>query len=323
MEVIYEKDDENKKFLNFIKKKDILFFIIMGIAALTACADSVSVTTVGQSAQPETNELTDSQEEPNIPESSSEKESETEEPTPAEPQTYYLIENPSWEYYLKGSISSEDNISLKLEQLTEEPNEIIDTEKWFAENGLEQPFWNTMQDGTYRYEITGDDYRGCQLDVYSISSDEHMFCLDFSQYRYADDFKEEDRNFIDQEIWWAQSAGQVLYVAIGHNTYTASSPHTGYLVAIDLNDMGVIWKSEPCTTNAKTFAIVDNTIICGYGFTSEPDYLILVNRLGGTQLEKIPIKTQAEYIICKDNVLFVRAYNTNYTFQMYRAIDCS
>lgn len=255
-------------------------------------------------------------------ETETESETGTESETPEEHQVlYYMIENPSWEYYLTDSIPSEDDTCLKLEQLTEEANEIIDTEKWFAENGLEQPLWNSIEDELYRYEITGDSYPGYLIDMYKKDTGEYLQCLDFSEYRYAEDFKEEDRDYIEQGIWWVQSVDDVLYVAIGHNTYAESSPHTGYLTAVNLNDMSVIWKSEPCTTNARTFEIVDNTIICGYGFTSEPDYLILVNRLDGTQIEKIPIKTQAEYIICKDDVLFVRTYNTNYTFRMYMRWD--
>lgn len=309
-----------------MKKTAILFVMLVSVAALTACgkkaqgpADSVS--TAEASEQPEADEpaddagrTADGQAEQTISEADIEEEPET---PPVEPQ-YYLIENPSWEYCLKERVASEDNTSLHLELLTEEGNEIIDTEKWFVENGLEQPFWNIVEDDTYRYEITGDGYMGCQLDMYRLDGGEHVYCLDFSQYRYADEFKEEDRDFVEQGIWWAQSADGVLYVAIGHNTYAASSPHTAYLVAINLNDMSVMWKSEPCTANAKTFVVVDNTIVCGYGFTSEPDYLILVDRRDGMQVERIPIRSKADYIICKDDVLFVRTYNTNYTFRMYR-----
>ncbi len=238
--------------------------------------------------------------------------------------TEILVENPSQEYYLTESIASEDDMSLSLEMLTEEANAITDTDEWFAQNEL--PAFDSfhMEDDAYRYEILGDDYAsGYLLSIYEKESGTFVKCLEFSDYRYTDNIKEGDYDFVEQRIWWAQSVDDVLYVAVAHNTYTESCPHTGYLVAIDLNDNHVIWKSAPCMTNGRTFEIIDNTIVCGYGFTNEPDYLNLVNRLDGSLIEQIPIKSMADYIIRKDDILYVRTYNTNYTFQLWRAIGCS
>ncbi|MCM1386347.1 MAG: hypothetical protein NC231_03390 [Bacillus sp. (in: Bacteria)] len=236
---------------------------------------------------------------------------------------YYMMENPSQEYYLTSALTTEDEISVTLEKLTEETNEITDTEAWFAANGLTQPFGNVMEDDNYRYELEGENGVSIYLlNIYDKESGNALYCLDFSDYRYTDNIKAGDEEFVEQRIWWAQSVDDVLYIAIGHYTYTESCPHTGYLIAIDLNDMSVIWKSEPCVTNAQTFEIIDNTIVCGYGFTSEPDYLILVDRLNGSVTEKIPIRSKADYIIRKEDVLYVRTYNTNYTFQIMQEVSC-
>lgn len=238
--------------------------------------------------------------------------------------TEILVENPSQEYYLTEAIASEDNMDLSLEKLTEEANEIIDTEEWFQQNEL--PVFDSfhMEDDVYRYEILGDNYAsGYLLSIYEKESGTFLKCLDFSDYRYTDNIKEGDRDFVEQRVWWAQSVDDVLYIAVAHNTYTESCPHTGYIVAIDLNDTSVIWKSAPCMTNGRTFEIIDNTIVCGYGFTAEPDYLNLINRLDGSLIEQIPLKSMADYIIRKDNILYVRTYNTNYTFQLWRAVGCS
>ncbi|MDE5931856.1 MAG: hypothetical protein K2H40_05155, partial [Lachnospiraceae bacterium] len=186
--------------------------------------------------------------------------------------TEILVENPSQEYYLTEAIASADDMSLSLEKLTEETNEITDTEEWFQENGL--PVFDSfhMEDSAYRYEIIGDDYAsGYLLGIYEKESGTFVKRLEFSDYRYTDNIKEGDYDFVEQRVWWAQSVDDVLYVAVSHNTYTESCPHTGYLVAIDLNDNHVIWKSAPCMTNGRTFEIIDNTIVCGYGFTDEPD----------------------------------------------------
>lgn len=238
--------------------------------------------------------------------------------------TEILLENPSQEYYLTEALASEEDWSLSLELLTEEANEITDTEDWFRKNEL--PAFDSfhMEDDTYRYEIMGDNYAsGYLVSIYRKENGMFLKCLDFSNYRYTDNIKPGDEEFVEQRVWWLQSVGDVLYAAVSHNTYTESCPHTGYLVAIDLNDNHVIWKSAPCMTNGRMFEIIDNTIVCGYGFTSEPDYLNLVSRLDGSLLQQIPVKSMADYIIRKDDVLYVRTYHTNYTFHLLRAVGCS
>mgnify|MGYP001057082954 CR=1 FL=1 len=263
--------------------------------------------------------VSESSEKTNVPEPVDEEELLFEMTEPTE----ILLENPSQEYYLTEPIASGRDTSLTLELLTEEANQITDTEKWFQENELTPVDSFHMEDDTYRYEIVGNDYAsGYLLSIYRKEDGMFLKCLDFSNYRYADNIKPGDEEFVEQRVWWAQSAGDVLYAAISHNTYTESCPHTGYLVAIDLNDDHVIWKSAPCMTNGRTFEIIDDTIVCGYGFTSEPDYLNLVSCLDGSLLEQIPVKTAAEYIIRKDDVLYVRTYDTNYAFQLWRAIGC-
>lgn len=236
---------------------------------------------------------------------------------------YITVENPSEDYYCQEGLNSKDgglsaaNPAIKLTMLTKEENEIIDTEKWFADNGLENVETNVIEDAKYRYVLDGDDgYSNYIIYIYDKESGEYLKTLDFSEYRYASEYKAEDYNYIEQRIWWVQSVDDVLYVSIGHNTYTESSPHTGYIVALDLADADILWKSAPCTSNSRNFAIIDDTIVCGYGFTSEPDNLNLVNISDGALREQIPLKTMAEYIICKEDVLYVRTYNMNYTFQV-------
>ncbi|MCM1087598.1 MAG: hypothetical protein NC419_05535 [Muribaculaceae bacterium] len=244
--------------------------------------------------------------------------------TPQSESPYYLIENPSQEYYLTESLIPEAEYTVSLEQLTQESNEIIDTEEWFSDNELARVNSTYIEDDTYSYILSGDNgFYAYLLDIYRKEDGAYLGQLDFSDYRYTDNIKKGDEDFVEQKIWWVQSVDNVLYVAIGHYTYTESCPHTGYLVAIDLEDMHVIWKSEPCVTNGQTFEIIRDTIVCGYGFTSEPDYLNLVNRLDGSVIEKIPIKSMADYIIRKGDVLYVRTYNTNYTFRISEAVSCN
>lgn len=234
---------------------------------------------------------------------------------------YIIVENPSEDYYCIDSAVLYGNESvISLDMLTEEANDITDTEKWFADNGLENIEFGDIEDEKYRYELDGDDgYSRYILRIYDKTSGAHLKTLDFSEYRYANEYKETDYDFIEQRIWWVQSVDDILYVAIGHNTYTESAPKNGYMTAIDLKDTSVIWKSAPCVTNARNFAIIDDTIVCGYGFTSEPDNLNLLNITDGELVKQIPLKTMADYIICKGDTLYVRTYNTNYTFKIGKA----
>ena len=238
--------------------------------------------------------------------------------------TDIIVENPSEYYYcIDGIESSGENTSFILEKLTEEKNNITDTEKWFEDNELETIDSNVIEDEQYRYELEGDDGSSKYLlHIYDKVSGNYLKTLDFSEYRYASEYREEDYDFIEQRIWWVQSEGDTLYVSISHNTYTESCPNHGYIVAIDLNDSSVIWKTDPGITNSRNFAIIDSTIVCGYGFTDEPDYINLVNIDDGRLMEQIDINSKADYIICKDDILYVRTYNTDYTFQICRLVIC-
>ena len=57
-------------------------------------------------------------------------------------------------------------------------------------------------------------------------------------------------------------------------------------------------------------------IICGYGFTNEPDYLYLINKNTGDLLQQIKLNTAPEYIIRKQDQLYVRTYDTDYIFEI-------
>ena len=80
--------------------------------------------------------------------------------------------------------------------------------------------------------------------------------------------------------------------------------------------MSSLWKTETVGGNARNFEISGNEIVCGYGFTAEDDFLYQIDRDTGRVLEQIPVNSQADYIIQKDDQLFVRTYDTNYVFQI-------
>lgn len=229
------------------------------------------------------------------------------------------VENPGWEYYFAGEESEDVKEYCALHLFSEEklPQEAEEwaraKDSWFTENELEKPQF-PYSDETYRYELTD----GLFLQISDAVTGETRAELDFSEFRYADVYKEEDFPYIDQHIFYAKAENEILYAAVAHNTYADSSPHTGYIMALDLSDGHVIWKSEPLMNNANSFVVAENEIICGYGFTKEEDFLYVLDKQTGTLVSRTALDTKPDYIIGKDDILYVQTYNENYKFEITR-----
>lgn len=249
-----------------------------------------------------------------------------------------LLENPGVGFYLAKEPETVKEHTLHLEQVYEKANAITDEEGWFAANQLEAPFYKMVGswigegdvpegipdtfegypltqagfDDSFLYCVYGEQYySGYLLNLYDRKTCAPVLSLDFSEYCCK-----ESSPSAYQWIRWARAEGNVLYVSLSHNTYSETAPDHAYIVAVDLTDMSVLWKTEPLVSNARNFEIIGNEIVCGYGFTAEDDFLYQIDCDTGRILEQIPLKTMADYIIRKDDQLFVRTYNTNYIFQI-------
>ncbi len=221
---------------------------------------------------------------------------------------FIRMENPSWEYYTAESVvSGTKPYGIKL--FEESANEIIDTDAWFERNDLQ--LIGNVEEEEYGCYI---DYDGVIVCI--TKGGEVIAELEFTEYMYAPDLVEADRDFVDERVRDAKIRNGVLYVSISHLTYAESAPSNAYIAAISLEDYSVIWKSEPLVCNSYNFEIVDDIIFTGYGFTAEPDYLFQIDRLTGTVLEQYKINSRADYIICKDDKLYVRTYDTDYVFEV-------
>lgn len=228
--------------------------------------------------------------------------------------TLLRVENPGGEYYFAGGEAASNAQTVTLEKVSEKKNEITDVDTWLAENGLVKPGF-PYEDEKYRYEVSGDDgYAVYQLRLYDKETGELTANLDFTDYRYANDFALQDSSFVEQRICYARAQDGVLYVATAHNTYSESSPHTAYVTALDLSDFHVIWKTAPLMCNSYSFALVGDALVCGYGFTAEDDFLNIIDRETGKLWEQVRINSMAEYIIWQDETLYVRTYDTDYMF---------
>ena len=171
------------------------------------------------------------------------------------------------------------------------------------------------EDGEYRYEAFRNEADQPALFLIELATGKTV-TFDLREYQYSTEYVEADYDFIDQNLFYAAVRDNVLYLATGHYTYAGSCPQTAYITAVDLTDNSVLGKTEPLTCNARGFAFVDDYIICGYGFTAEDDYLKIVRIDTGEVTQEIPVKTAPDYIIRQDGILYVRTYDTNYTFMI-------
>jgi hypothetical protein len=141
--------------------------------------------------------------------------------------------------------------------------------------------------------------------------------LDFLAYSHSPDDLPEDEDFTFQQLRWAEVKDGILYVSTAHRTYAESSGgRNAYVTAIDLETLEILWRSEPLVANSENFLILDDTIVCGYGFTAEEDFICLLSRLTGETLERIPVPSAPEYFYRGGDSLFVRCYNTDLLYSI-------
>ena len=106
----------------------------------------------------------------------------------------------------------------------------------------------------------------------------------------------------------------ILY--IGHIFNGYARPDTCYILAYDIENETVLWRSEDQTYNTANFIVKDDVIICGYGFTDEKDYIYQIDMQTGEIIEKTEIATKPDLLVEKDGQLYVHAYSCDYIFDM-------
>lgn len=91
--------------------------------------------------------------------------------------------------------------------------------------------------------------------------------------------------------------------------------NNAFIAAININTGNLIWHSDPLVSNARNFVLIGDHIVSGYGFTDEDDYLYVISKTSGRTLSRQKLKTGPDWIIKKDNKLYVRTYDTDYVFR--------
>jgi len=141
--------------------------------------------------------------------------------------------------------------------------------------------------------------------------------LDFSAYRLAPDNLPSDLQFVDQSVQWAEVKDGVLYISHGHRTYARSSKGmNAYITALDLLTAELRWRSEPLVAGAANFVLDGAFILTGYGFTAEPDNLVVLERRSGKTVSRVKVDSAPEYLFVQGRRLLVRTYDTDYEFDL-------
>jgi hypothetical protein len=144
------------------------------------------------------------------------------------------------------------------------------------------------------------------------------WALDFSEYGLGPD-NLVDESAVFMALRWAEEINGILYVSHAHRTYSESSGGlNAYITAIDLDDGSILWRSRSLVSNSQNFIIAGETIITGYGFTDEPDYVYLLDRLTGEVCESYPVRTSPDYFALEGGKLYVRCYDADYVFNVQR-----
>ena len=146
------------------------------------------------------------------------------------------------------------------------------------------------------------------------------YTYDFERYALPPRIAPGEREFVYEEVVFAKEAAGVLYVQTAHSTYAKSSyGRNAYLNAVDLKMKKLRWRSPALVANAGNFVLQGETLISGYGFTSEPDYLYAIDRRTGRVQGRLLLPSSPERIARHGNLLTVDTYDHRLVVRMVGA----
>ncbi|WP_438032074.1 hypothetical protein [Sorangium sp. So ce204] len=234
----------------------------------------------------------------------------------------------------------------RLVKVSEKKNQITDEAAWFTTNGLalpmitpapgadaggasdtlpsfaperyrDQALVKAIGHGDHSALLYGPSFAEARFVAILDAAHTIVAFFDFESFLMPPEFEPKEAGFVKGSIGWAAVEDGVLYVSSGHRTYAASSKgKNAYLSAIELASGQLLWQSAPLVCNAENFVLHGDHLLCGYGFTAEPDFLYVLERATGKVVSKLPLKSGPEFLVEKDGKLFVRTYDTDYVFEI-------
>ena len=217
----------------------------------------------------------------------------------AAPETKYITIDLSGvgEIHPKGDAVS----PLTLKIVSEEENGIDFANECYESKQLSLPMvgkeWNNFYDDEYQYIWSGD-----ALYIYENISGNCLYVLEYPT----------DKWYINGNN--ACLLDDIFYGISVTNGY--AQPDSCFMFAYDLKNNKLLWRSGDQTCNTMNFIVKKDVIICGYGFTSEKDYLYQLNLHTGEVIASLELKKQPDLLVPQDNMLYVHTYSYNYTIEM-------
>ena len=188
-----------------------------------------------------------------------------------------------------------------LKIVSEEENGIDFANEWYDRKGLSLPMigtdWNSFYDDNYQYLWSGEE-----LYIFENGTGNCLYVLTYPT----------DKWYINGNNACLKDG--IFYGASVTNGY--AQPDTCFMFAYDLENNKLLWRSADQTCNSMNFIVKNNVIICGYGFTSEDDYLYQLNLHTGEVLSRLKLKKQPDLLVYQDNTLYVHTYSYNYTIEI-------
>lgn len=188
-----------------------------------------------------------------------------------------------------------------LKIVSEEENGIDFANEWYDSKGLSLPMigtdWNNFYDDNYQYLWSGEE-----LYIFENGTGNCLYVLTYPT----------DKWYINGNNACLRDG--IFYGASVTNGY--AQPDTCFMFAYDLEDNKLLWRSADQTYNSMNFILKDNVILCGYGFTSEDDYLYQLDLHTGEILSRLKLKKQPDLLVYQDHMLYVHTYSYNYTIEI-------
>ena len=192
-------------------------------------------------------------------------------------------------------------IPLKWNILSEEDNGIDFADEWYASENLSLPMigtdWNSFSDENYEYLWEGED-----LYIYENGTGNCLYVLHYPT----------DKWYVNGNNAYLKDG--IFYGASVANGY--AQPNTCFMFAYDLENEKLLWRSADQSYNSMNFVVEGDVLICGYGFTAEPDYLYQINRNTGEIIDRLLLKKMPDLIVEQDGKLYVHTYSYNYVIEI-------
>ena len=153
----------------------------------------------------------------------------------------------------------------------------------------------------------GHDYTATQYLVRRFSETfEEKFKIPLNRHLLYRNTEVQDARYRDGNVYYNEACG------------TYSSGYKGkcsHLACLDPVAGEVVWRTPDLVSNNIFIFKDDDTIVAGYGFTDEPDYLFLIRAADGKVTSRTKLDSAHTYLEMKEGKLHVFTYKSHYVFE--------